>query len=54
MQNNLPEFNITLKYKGKKSELKTIASSDDAAGAEVKRKYIYYSIDELLQQKENI
>lgn len=31
MKNNLPEFNISLKYKGKKSELKTISSSNDAA-----------------------
>lgn len=36
MEKNLTEFSIALKYKGKKSELKTIQGADDAA--EVARK----------------
>lgn len=31
MKNNLPEFKISLKYKSKKTELKTISGTDDAA-----------------------
>lgn len=31
MENNLPEFKISLKYKSKKTELKTISGTDDAA-----------------------